>query len=189
MTMLCYKNGSLAREAVRDASAHGSWSAFNDLLRGEPAGNKGRIGFYHYLPEITPTLAVPRVVRFNAAGAEVAAFDTPGVRASVCIRPCTFVPLIFILGRCPFYFPVCVRRVCVCVSGGRACHCGGPVPVHACAHGGVSGPPHTHALVERPMLLAWRHVSGCCVVVADAESACAPCLVLWVLPESVLVCV
>jgi hypothetical protein len=98
MTMLCYKNGSLAREAVRDASAHGSWSAFNDLLGREPPGNKGRIGFYHYLPEITPTIPAPRVVRFNADGQEVPAFDTPGVGHPSALAQC---------GACFF--------VCVCV--------------------------------------------------------------------------
>ncbi len=78
--MLCYKNGSLAREAVRDAVAGGSWSTFNSLLAAGPAGNGGALGFFHYLPEITPTIAAPRVVRFSPAGVEVSAFDSPSVR-------------------------------------------------------------------------------------------------------------
>jgi len=39
MAMLCYKNGSLTRERVRDAVAGGSWDAFNALLaQGAPGG-------------------------------------------------------------------------------------------------------------------------------------------------------
>jgi xylulokinase len=68
MAMLCYKNGSLAREAIRDqhqaalaaaldagGGAEGDvWAGFNAALERTPAGNQGNIGFYHFAPEITP---------------------------------------------------------------------------------------------------------------------------------------
>jgi xylulokinase len=57
MAMLCYKNGSLTRERVRDAVAGGAWDKFNALLAtGSAPGNAGHIGFYIDAPEITPAL-------------------------------------------------------------------------------------------------------------------------------------
>ena len=69
MFMLCYKNGGLAREKVRDAlpqpdAAAGSdpWAAFNAAVRDTPAlgaeGPDGRakLGLYFYLNEIVPNI-------------------------------------------------------------------------------------------------------------------------------------
>lgn len=52
--MLCYKNGALAREKVRDKYADASWDKFNELVNSTPAGNNGYLGFYFPLPEIIP---------------------------------------------------------------------------------------------------------------------------------------
>lgn len=52
--MLCYKNGALARELVRDKYAKADWDQFNELVNSTPAGNNGHIGFYFPLPEIIP---------------------------------------------------------------------------------------------------------------------------------------
>jgi xylulokinase len=52
--MLCYKNGALAREQVRDKYAKGNWDQFNQLVNNTPAGNNGHLGFYFPLPEIIP---------------------------------------------------------------------------------------------------------------------------------------
>ncbi|KAH9839768.1 D-xylulose kinase [Rhodofomes roseus] len=54
IAMLCYKNGALAREQVRDAYADAHWSQFNTLVEQTPAGNAGYMGFYFPLPEIIP---------------------------------------------------------------------------------------------------------------------------------------
>lgn len=54
IAMLCYKNGGLAREQVRDAYADGHWTQFNALVEQTPVGNAGYIGFYFPLPEIIP---------------------------------------------------------------------------------------------------------------------------------------
>jgi xylulokinase len=52
--MLCYKNGALAREQVRDRYAEGDWTRFNDLVEQTPPGNDGYLGLYFPLPEIIP---------------------------------------------------------------------------------------------------------------------------------------
>lgn len=67
MVLLCFKNGSLTREHVRNESAKGSWEEFNAALRASPAGNGGKIGMYFVEPEITPP-AKPGTYRFVADG-------------------------------------------------------------------------------------------------------------------------
>lgn len=52
--MLCYKNGALARDQVRDKYADGEWNKFNELIEQTPVGNNGLLGFYFSLPEIIP---------------------------------------------------------------------------------------------------------------------------------------
>lgn len=54
IAMLCYKNGALAREQVRDRYAEGSWTRFNELVEQTPPGNDGYLGLYFPLPEIIP---------------------------------------------------------------------------------------------------------------------------------------
>jgi len=52
--MLCYKNGALAREQVREKFANGNWDVFNQLVEQTPPGCYGTIAFYFPLPEIIP---------------------------------------------------------------------------------------------------------------------------------------
>jgi len=54
IAMLCYKNGALARDQVRDKYADGEWNKFNELIEQTPVGNNGLLGFYFSLPEIIP---------------------------------------------------------------------------------------------------------------------------------------
>ncbi|ORY76517.1 hypothetical protein BCR35DRAFT_305745 [Leucosporidium creatinivorum] len=59
MAMLCYKNGSLPREHIRDQYAEGSWDKFNDLVDniGYPTLEQAPtrpIGFYFLKHEIIP---------------------------------------------------------------------------------------------------------------------------------------
>ncbi|EKM81688.1 hypothetical protein AGABI1DRAFT_118780 [Agaricus bisporus var. burnettii JB137-S8] len=54
IAMLCYKNGALAREQVRDKYAQADWDRFNEHVNSTPAGNNGYLGFYFPLPEIIP---------------------------------------------------------------------------------------------------------------------------------------
>ena len=65
MALVCYKNGSLTREFIRDEFAGGSWEVFEEGLTKTPAGNNGHIGFYFREPEITPPILATGIHRFN----------------------------------------------------------------------------------------------------------------------------
>ncbi|XP_042566235.1 xylulose kinase isoform X3 [Clupea harengus] len=54
MALICFKNGSLTRERIRDACAGGTWDAFSRSLRSTPMGNQGNLGIYFDAMEITP---------------------------------------------------------------------------------------------------------------------------------------
>ncbi|GJW48505.1 xylulose kinase [Tanacetum coccineum] len=58
MVMLCYKNGSLTREDIRDRCADKSWDVFNQSLQQAPPLNGGKIGFYYKDHEILPPLPI-----------------------------------------------------------------------------------------------------------------------------------
>jgi xylulokinase len=83
MALICYKNGSLTRERIRDGHAGGSWKLFSEALKRTPAGNGGNIGFYFLEPEITPPVTATGISRFDGHG-RVADFpDDVEVRAVV----------------------------------------------------------------------------------------------------------
>uniref|UniRef100_A0A3Q3XMF2 Xylulose kinase n=1 Tax=Mola mola TaxID=94237 RepID=A0A3Q3XMF2_MOLML len=69
MALLCFKNGSLTRERIRNECAGGSWELFSAALRETPLGNNGYIGFYFDTVEITP--AAVGIRRFAADDREV----------------------------------------------------------------------------------------------------------------------
>ena len=54
IAMLCYKNGALPREQIRDRFANGDWNVFNSLVEKCAPGCNGYMGFYFPLPEIIP---------------------------------------------------------------------------------------------------------------------------------------
>jgi xylulokinase len=64
MGLTVFKNGSLARERVRDAFGM-SWSGFSRTLESTEPGNGGRIFLPWYEPEITPPVLSPGVHRFG----------------------------------------------------------------------------------------------------------------------------
>ncbi|KAF3901592.1 hypothetical protein ABW21_db0203977 [Orbilia brochopaga] len=82
MFMLCYKNGGLARENIRDAinAAAGvqdhSWALFNKAAVETPVLGRdtsadpaaAKIGFYFPLPEIVPHVRQPGTFRFQVDG-------------------------------------------------------------------------------------------------------------------------
>lgn len=84
MALVCYKNGSLTREAVRDAVAGGRWETFHALVAEMPAGNEGQIGFYIRDAEITPPIQKTGFVRFDADGQRVEAFGAAADCRAVC---------------------------------------------------------------------------------------------------------
>jgi xylulokinase len=66
MGLTCFKNGSLARERIRDAFGL-SWASFSDALRRTPTGNGGGILLPWFEPEITPTVLAPGARRYGLA--------------------------------------------------------------------------------------------------------------------------
>lgn len=94
MVMLCYKNGSLTREDVRNQCADKSWEVFAKFLQQTSPLNGGKIGFYYKEYEVLPPLPVGfhRYVLENFTGdtldgiseREVDKFDPPSeVRALI----------------------------------------------------------------------------------------------------------
>lgn len=84
MALICYKNGSLTREHVRDEFGGGSWKSFEKAMAATKPGNNGLIGFYIKDPEITPPLMKTGIYRFDAQGKPVSAFPAGAdVRAVV----------------------------------------------------------------------------------------------------------
>jgi xylulokinase len=72
MGLTCFKNGSLARERVRDSFGL-TWPAFSQLLESTAPGNAGRILLPWFEPEITPRVSDPGVRRYG-----LAVDDAPG---------------------------------------------------------------------------------------------------------------
>jgi xylulokinase len=72
MALVCFANGSLARERVRDAYGL-DWDGFSRALRSTPAGNGGAMMLPWFVPEITPSVLVPGVVRRSLDPADAAA--------------------------------------------------------------------------------------------------------------------
>ncbi|ETP50356.1 hypothetical protein F442_04298 [Phytophthora nicotianae P10297] len=77
MAMICFKNGSLTREDVRDRRANESWEMFEQLMQATKAGNGGTTAFYYQDPEITPSTLRAGVVGFNASGASIDISHSP----------------------------------------------------------------------------------------------------------------
>src|SRR6478735_2616966 len=64
MGLTCFKNGSLAREHIRD-EFHLSWPEFSRILAATPPGNQGRVFLPWYEPEITPPVSAPGIHRYG----------------------------------------------------------------------------------------------------------------------------
>ncbi len=74
MGLICFKNGSLAREAIK-ALFHLTWNEFSNILKQTSPGNNGRIMLPYFYPEIVPLVLEPRVYRFG--------FDANHIQANV----------------------------------------------------------------------------------------------------------
>ncbi len=64
MGLICYKNGSLAREKIKDTFDL-SWKEFSSILKSTPSGNYGKIMLPYFFPEIVPLVLNPKVYRFG----------------------------------------------------------------------------------------------------------------------------
>ena len=69
MALVCFKNGSLAREAVKNwYGLH--WDDLSRILLETAPGNQGKIMLPYFLPEITPLVLEPEIRRFGGLQAE-----------------------------------------------------------------------------------------------------------------------
>nr|CAD7597348.1 unnamed protein product [Timema genevievae] len=84
MALLCFKNGSLTRERVRDDCAEGSWELFNELLDSTPRGNFGNMGLYFDVQEIIPFVKGDH--RFNKANDRVHRFTSMEVEVRALVE-------------------------------------------------------------------------------------------------------
>ncbi|MFW9817972.1 MAG: xylulokinase [Candidatus Thorarchaeota archaeon] len=64
MGLICYKNGSLARERIKD-KFNLNWEEFSNLINKSPPGNNGKIMLPYFFPEIVPHVLKPKVYRFG----------------------------------------------------------------------------------------------------------------------------
>jgi xylulokinase len=72
MTLICFKNGSLARERVRNMY-HLDWNGFNEALVSTPPGNRGAIMLPWFEAEIVPRVNRPGIHRFDLDPKDAAA--------------------------------------------------------------------------------------------------------------------
>jgi xylulokinase len=73
MTLICFKNGSLARERIRELYAIKDWKQFGKLLRQTKPGNNGGILLPWFEAEIVPRVNRPGVHRFDLDAKDSAA--------------------------------------------------------------------------------------------------------------------
>lgn len=83
MALLCFKNGSLTRERIRNQHAGGSWNVFNILLNSSPRGNGGNLGLYYDIQEILPFLQGD--YRYNSKG-KTCKFEKAEVEIRACVE-------------------------------------------------------------------------------------------------------
>lgn len=57
MGLLCFKNGSLARDTFKKAEANNSWEIFSELLESAHRGNNGYMALHYLSQEILPNVA------------------------------------------------------------------------------------------------------------------------------------
>ena len=72
MALICFLNGSLAREAVRDRYGL-DWEGFAQALANSPAGNNGALMLPWFAPEIVPHVSTPDVIRHELDEADTEA--------------------------------------------------------------------------------------------------------------------
>jgi len=64
MSLICYKNGSLAREKIKN-KFHLNWEKFSEILEKSLPGNNGKLMLPYFFPEIVPHVLEPKVYRFG----------------------------------------------------------------------------------------------------------------------------
>jgi len=84
MSLICFANGSLAREAVREKIGL-SWAEVERaILEQSEPGNRGNSMLPFFVPEMTPKVAEPRVELFGSA--EFQAYREPAANARAVVE-------------------------------------------------------------------------------------------------------
>jgi xylulokinase len=73
MTLICFKNGSLAREKIRDQYGLKTWDDFGKALSATPPGNHDAILLPWFEAEIVPRVNQPGIHRFDLDAKDAAA--------------------------------------------------------------------------------------------------------------------
>ncbi len=73
MTLICFKNGSLAREKIREQYKLPDWKKFGELVAQTPPGNNGGILLPWFEAEIVPRVNRPGIHRFDLDEKDAAA--------------------------------------------------------------------------------------------------------------------
>lgn len=86
MSLICFANGSLAREAVAGLAGL-SWVEFErGILEGSQAGNSGQAMLPYFFPEMTPRLLEPLPMLQLEGSAEFCAFRAPAANARAIVE-------------------------------------------------------------------------------------------------------
>ncbi|MFX1314655.1 MAG: xylulokinase [Promethearchaeota archaeon] len=64
MSLVCFKNGSLAREEIKN-KYNLNWINFSNILAKTPSGNYGKVMLPFIFPEIVPLVLDPKIYRFG----------------------------------------------------------------------------------------------------------------------------
>jgi len=64
MSLICFKNGSLARDQIRE-KFNLTWNEFSNILKKTPPGNYGKIMLPYFFPETVPLVLDSKVYRFG----------------------------------------------------------------------------------------------------------------------------
>jgi xylulokinase len=73
MTLICFKNGSLAREKVRELYKISDWKKFGALVESAPVGNNSGVMLPWFEAEIVPRVNRPGIHRFGLDAKDAAA--------------------------------------------------------------------------------------------------------------------
>nr|CAH0102245.1 unnamed protein product [Daphnia galeata] len=84
MALLCFKNGSLTRERIRNVYANRSWDQFDALLNCTPPGNYGYVGMFFDEQEITPK--IQGTFRFDPSDQRIDAFEEAATEVRAVIE-------------------------------------------------------------------------------------------------------
>lgn len=93
MALICYKNGSLCREWIRNKYCEGTWDKFEEMVRNAAAAststNNTNLGFYFPQKEISPK--VEGVFRFQKQQGSSSEFDLVAEFSDPTVTPLTLL--------------------------------------------------------------------------------------------------